>query len=115
MVPQGERQIHCFLVYPEVKEKTLAIVIIHENRGLADWIHSLADQVSEAGYIAIAPDLLSGMAPGSGKTSDYPDGDAAREGIYQLPLEQVTADLNAVADYVMKLPACDGTVAVACF
>lgn len=115
VVNQGERMVHSFLVYPEVKDKTPAIVIIHENRGLTDWVRALADQVAEAGYIAIAPDLLSGMAPGGGKTSDYPDSDAAREGIYQLPPDQVTADLNAVADYVAKLPACDGTVAVAGF
>ncbi|MGH9788729.1 MAG: dienelactone hydrolase family protein, partial [Candidatus Acidiferrales bacterium] len=65
--------------------------------------------------IAIAPDLLSGMAPGGGKTSDFESGDAAREGIGKLPPDQVTADLNAVADYVGKLPAANGKVAVAGF
>jgi carboxymethylenebutenolidase len=114
-VKHGDRVVHAFLVFPEVKDKVPAIVVIHENRGLTDWVRSLADQVAEAGYIAIAPDLLSGMGPDGGKTSDFPSGDAAREAIYQLPPDQITADLNAVADYVAALPAANGTVAVAGF
>jgi carboxymethylenebutenolidase len=107
--------VHAYLVYPERKEKTPVIVIIHENRGLTDWVRSVADQVAEAGYIALAPDLLSGMAPGGGKTSDFPSEDAAREGISKLPPDQVTADLDAVADYAKKIPAANGKIAVAGF
>ncbi len=114
-VKHGERTVHAYLVYPEVSHKATAVVVIHENRGLTDWVRSVADQLAEAGYIAIAPDLLSGMAPGGGKTSDFESGDAAREGIGKLPPDQVTADLNAVADYVAKLPAANGKVAVGGF
>lgn len=114
-VKHGDRVVHAFLVFPEVKDKVPAVVVIHENRGLTDWVRSLADQLAEAGYIAIAPDLLSGMGPSGGKTSDFPSSDAAREGIYQLLPEQVTADLDAVADYAAALPAANGKVAVAGF
>jgi carboxymethylenebutenolidase len=114
-VKYGNRTVHAFLAFPEVSGKAPAVVVIHENRGLTDWVRSVADQLAEAGYIAIAPDLLSGMAPGGGKTSDFASGDAAREGISKLPPDQVTADLNAVADYVAKLPAANGKVAVAGF
>lgn len=114
-IKHGERTVHAYLVFPEVKSKALAVVVIHENRGLTDWVRSVADQFAEAGYLALAPDLLSGMAPNAGKTSDFPDGDAAREAISKLPPEQVTADLNAVADYVAKLPAANGKVVSAGF
>jgi carboxymethylenebutenolidase len=114
-VKHGERTVHSFLVFPEVKEKATAVIVIHENRGLTDWVRSVADQLAEAGHIAIAPDLLSGMAAGGGKTSDFPSGDAAREAIYRLPPEQVTADLAAVARHAAKLPAGNGKVAVAGF
>jgi carboxymethylenebutenolidase len=114
-VKQGDREVHAFVVYPEIKKKATAVVIIHENRGLSDWVRSVADQLAEQGYIAIAPDLLSGMAPNNGKTSDFLNGDAAREAIYKLAPEQVTADLNAVTNYVGKLPAANGKVAVAGF
>lgn len=111
----GDRTLHAFVAFPEVKEKVPAVVVIHENRGLTDWVRGVADQLAEAGYIAIAPDLLSGMGPGGGKTSDFPDRNAARDALYKLAPEQVTADLNATADYVVKLDACNGKVAVAGF
>jgi carboxymethylenebutenolidase len=114
-VKQGDREVHAYLTFPEVSEKVTAIVVIHENVGLTDWVRSVADGLAEAGYIAIAPDLLSGMAPNGGRTSDFASRDAAREGIYNLPPDQVTADLNAVADYAVKLPAANGKVAVGGF
>ncbi|MCI0447670.1 dienelactone hydrolase family protein [bacterium] len=114
-VKNGNRAIHSFVVYPQSKEKATAVIVIHENRGLTDWVRGVADQVAETGYIAIAPDLLSGMGPKGGNTSDFADEDAAREGIYKLEQPQVTSDLNAVADYVIKLPASNGKLAVAGF
>ena len=114
-VKNGARTVKAFLVYPEVKNKATAVVVIHENRGLTDWVRSVADQLAEAGYIAIAPDLLSGMAEGGGGTSDFPDATAIGQAFSKLPPEQVTADLNAVADHVAKLPAANGKVAVAGF
>ncbi len=114
-VVHGDRTVHSFLVFPEVKDKATAVVVIHENTGLTDWVLGVADQLAEAGYIAIAPDLLSGMGPNGGRTTDFPNPNAAREAISRLPPSQVTADLNAVADHVAKLSASNGKVAVAGF
>ena len=114
-VKHGNREVSCFVVYPEVKEKATAVVVIHEIFGLTDWVRGVADQLAESGYIAIAPDLLSGSAPGGGGTAELGSGDAVRKAISSLPADQVTADLNAAADYVAKLPACNGKVAVGGF
>src|SRR5207302_4217911 len=81
--------------------------------GLSDWAQLMADELAEAGYIAIAPDLLSGMAPKGGGTKEL--GDEVRRVIGKLPPEQITADLNAAVDYVGKLPAANGKVAVCGF
>src|SRR5438270_13790372 len=67
-VKHGNREVNSFVVYPEVKDKATAVLVIHEIFGLTDWVRGVADQLAEAGYIAIAPDLLSGMAPGGGGT-----------------------------------------------
>jgi carboxymethylenebutenolidase len=114
-VKHGDRTVHCFVVFPEVKDKTLAVLVIHENKGLTDWVRSVADQVAEAGYVAIAPDMLSGLGPKGGKTSDFDSVDAATAALYKLPPDQVTADLNAAADYVLKLPAVNGKLVVGGF
>ncbi len=111
----GARAVQAFIVYPEAKGKVPAVVVIHEIFGLTDWARGVADQLAAAGYIAIAPDLLSGMGPKGGKTSDFASVDAAREAVSKLDDDQVTADLNAAADYVRKLPAANGKVAVAGF
>jgi carboxymethylenebutenolidase len=114
-VKHGDREVNCFLAFPEVKEKATAVVVIHEIFGLTDWVRSVADQLAEAGFIAIAPDLLSGAAPGGGGTAEIGTGDAVRKAITSLPPDQVTADLNAVTNHVAKLPAANGKVAVAGF
>jgi carboxymethylenebutenolidase len=110
----GDREVQSFVVYPEVKDKATAVVVIHEIFGLADWVRSVADQLAEAGYIAIAPDLLSGMGPNGGGTESF-GGEAVRKAIQSLPPDQVTADLKAALDYAASLPACNGKVTVAGF
>jgi carboxymethylenebutenolidase len=113
-VKNGERVVNSFVVYPEVKNKATAVIVIHEIFGMIDWVRSLTDQLAEAGYIAIAPDLLSGMGPKGGGSSEF-DSSAVRQAIGNLPPDQITGDLNAVADYVSKLPSCNGKIAVAGF
>ena len=113
----AEREVNAFVVYPEVKNKATAVVVVHEIFGMSDWVQNLTDQLAEAGYVAIAPDLLSGMGPNHGGKSDVATAGANAIGaaIRDLSPEQITADLNAVADYVSKLPAANGKVATAGF
>jgi carboxymethylenebutenolidase len=114
-VMQGDRVVRTYVVYPEVDHDALAVVLIHENRGLTDWVRELADRLAAEGYIAVAPDLLSGTAPGGGKTSDFESSDAARQALYDLDPKQVLADLGAVIEHAMKIPSSNGKVAVAGF
>lgn len=107
------RVVHAFIVYPEVKERVPAIIVIHAIYGLTDWDRSLADQLAAAGYVAIAPDLLSGFGPKGGGWSEFATEQDALKAVSGLDQNIVTADLNAAADYVKKLPAGNGKVAVA--
>ena len=114
-VKNGQREVNCFVAYPEVKDKATAVILIHEIFGLTDWVREVADRLAEAGYIAVAPDLLSGTAPGGGGTAELGGSDAVRKAISSLPPEQITADLKSVANYVIQLPACNGKLAMAGF
>ncbi len=113
-VKHDGRSVETFVVYPESAAKTPVVLVIHEVFGMTDWVEDLADQVAAAGYIAVAPDLLSGMAPNGGRTKDFAPS-AVMEAISHLNPDQITADLNAVADYGLKLPAANGKLFVAGF
>jgi carboxymethylenebutenolidase len=52
----GDRTVQAFVVYPEVKTKASAVILIHEIFGLSDWAKEMAAQ----GLIVVAHDLLSG-------------------------------------------------------
>lgn len=108
-IQSGDRTLKAFVVYPEAKEKTPVVLVIHEIFGLTDWVKSLCDQLAENGVIAICPDLLSGQS--------YPDDvDGAVKAISALPKPQVKADLDATANYALtKIPSANGMLAVCGF
>ncbi len=103
-VKHDNRSVETLVIYPESKDKTPVVLVIHEIFGMTDWVEDVADQFAAAGYIAIAPDLLSGMAPNGGRTPDFPAGTVG-PAIGRLNPDQITADLSAAADYGLKLPA----------
>ena len=113
-IKHGDRTVQTWVVYPESKDKRPVVLVIHEIFGLTDWAQEISDEVAAAGYIAVAPDLLSGMAPNGGRTSDFPEGKAT-EAVSKLDPDQITADLNAVADYALKIPAANRKLFVAGF
>jgi carboxymethylenebutenolidase len=112
-VKHDGRSVDTLIVYPESKDKRPVVLIIHEIFGLSDWAQELADEVAAAGYIAVAPDLVTGMAPNGGRTKDFPAG--VTEAVSKLNPDQVTADLNASADFALKLPAASGKLYVVGF
>ncbi len=127
--PDG-RNLQAWVVYPEVKGKAPVVVMIHEIFGLSDWAREMADEIAEAGYIVVEPDLLSGFGPAAagtagpgapygpatpGGTSAFPDQSAVTHAVSSLPDPQVLADLDAAADYGKHLPAANGKLFVAGF
>jgi carboxymethylenebutenolidase len=114
-VRNGDKTIYTWVVYPEMSMKRPVVILIHENRGLSDWVRGMADQVAEAGYIAVAPDLLSEFSETEKRTSDFADEDAARNAIAELDPEDVQADLQAVAEWAKMIPAGNGKLVSAGF
>ena len=109
------RSVQAFVVYPETKKKVPVIIVIHEIFGLTDWAKSAADDLAAQGYIAIAPDLLSGAGPKGGGSSEFASTQDAVKAVSGLNPDQVTADLNAAADYAKKIKAGNGKIAVSGF
>ena len=107
--------LQAFVVYPEVKDKAPAVVLIHEIFGLSDWAKEMADELAAEGFIVVAPDLLSGHGPNGGGSDDFPDQDARVKAVSGLDPNEVLARLDAAASYAKRIPAANGDIAVAGF
>src|SRR5271155_4901388 len=92
-VKHDGRNVETLVVYPESKDKRPVVLVIHEIFGLSDWAQELADELAAAGYIAVAPDLLSGLGPNGGGSAAFPDQDATVKAVSGLNADTVTADL----------------------
>jgi carboxymethylenebutenolidase len=101
----SQHPIRTWIVYPERKDKAPVVIAIHEIFGLSDWIRAVADQFAKEGFIAVAPDLISGMGPGGGGTESVTSRDSVVQLIRGLTPEETYKRLNAVREYAMKIPA----------
>jgi carboxymethylenebutenolidase len=104
-VPGAKTPTRAYVVYPERKDKAPVVIIIHEIFGLSDWIKSVADQLAADGFIAIAPDFLSGHGPNGGGTDAFKGRDEVTKAVREVKIDEVTTVLNATRDYAAKLPA----------
>ncbi|HSH15325.1 MAG TPA: dienelactone hydrolase family protein, partial [Verrucomicrobiae bacterium] len=73
-----------------------AIIVIHENRGLTEFVLDIAQRWATEGLLALAPDCLSRL----GGTAKFESMDAARQGIGGLDRAGVVADLHATVRYL---------------
>jgi len=106
----GGDSVSAWVVYPERRDKAPVVVVIHEIFGLSDWIRSVADQLAAEGFIAIAPDLLSGKGPNGGGTASV-DRQGAIALIQHLSADEVARRLRTAATYATALPAARNDVA----
>ena len=111
----SDQPLLTWVVYPERKDKAPVVIVIHEIYGLTDWIRAVADQLAAEGFIAVAPDLISGKGPGGGGTASVQGRDDVVKLIRGLADKEVNMKLNAVRSYAIKLPAANGNSAVAGF
>lgn len=109
--PAGGTPIRTFVVYPERKDKAGVVIVIHEIYGLSDWIRSVADALAREGFIAAAPDLISGLGPGGGGTESAASRDDVVKLVRGISPEDANARLDAVRAWAIDLPAANGRTA----
>jgi carboxymethylenebutenolidase len=110
----GGDKLSLWVVYPEVPNKAPVVLVVHEIFGLSDWARSVADSLAAEGFIAVAPDLLSGKGPG-GKGSSSMTVDQARTVNSALELGEVYRRLDAAAKYATALPSANGKFGIVGF
>ena len=110
-IGSGADGVRALVVYPESSSKAPVALVIHENKGLTDWVRSFADRLAEAGFIAVAPDLLTRFDEQHADTAAFGGDDAARTALYKLDANQVLKRLLATREYAARIPAGNGKVA----
>lgn len=103
-------QVQAWVVYPERSGPAPVVLVIHEIYGLTDWIRAVADQVAAEGFIAVAPDLLSGKGPDGVGSPSMEQQEVVRI-IRTLERDEVNRRLRAAADWATALPAATDAVA----
>lgn len=101
-------KVRTWVVYPERKDKAPVVLVIHEIFGLSDWIRGVADQLAREGFLAVAPDLVTGFGPGGGGTESAASRDDVVKLVRGLTPQETKARLDAVRAWAVKLPSANG-------
>jgi carboxymethylenebutenolidase len=101
--------IKSFVVYPERKDKAPVVIVIQEIFGLTDWVRGVADQLAKEGFIAIAPDFMSGMGPNHGGSEELGE-QGSQRAIGQVTEADRVRILNDVRAYALTIQASNGKV-----
>jgi len=101
-------RMHAWISYPERHDKAPVVMIIHEIFGLSDWIRGVADQLAREGFIAVAPDLVTGFGVNGGGTESLATRDDVVKAVRNITPEIATARLDATFNWATRLPAANG-------
>jgi carboxymethylenebutenolidase len=94
-----------YLVYPSATtgKKLPAIIMIHENRGLNDFIRSMANTLAREGYVVLAVDLFKGQVAQTSQQAQQLSSSARSN-----PASTIS-NLQAAVNYVSTLPLVDSS------
>jgi carboxymethylenebutenolidase len=88
--------ISAYITRPKGNEAHPAVLVIHEWDGIKEQIRDVARKLAKAGYVALAPDLLSRY----GGTSSFSTEEAAIAAGRKLDDEMITKDLTGGVTYL---------------
>jgi carboxymethylenebutenolidase len=97
-IPGGTAEQQAYVVRPQGVDRAPAVVLVHENKGLVPYITDTARRLAAAGYVAVAPDLLSRLG-GTGAFEKQEDVIAA---IATIDAADVVADVRAAIGWAAE-------------
>jgi carboxymethylenebutenolidase len=125
-ISTGLLKMRTWLVQPLGSDKAGVVVIVQpapgmdigeapEKGGGADWLRAVADQVALRGFIAILPDLSSGLGPNGGDFDSFAYADDVAKALQMRSNTDKMALIKAARDYALKLPRANGKSGVTGF
>ena len=107
-VPVGRVKLHLWIEYPDGDAKAPVVLVLHPAVGLTDWVRAEADQLALQGFIAVAPDLYSGLGPNGGNYGSFKFPDDAIKAGARLSDKEAMRRAKAALDYALHLPRANG-------
>ncbi len=97
-----------FIVYPERSDKAPVVLVTAKNQGPSDWVRAVSDQVATDGFIAVVPDLLTGLGPKGGDADSFSSPESVAQALTRMPQQEIVRRTNAALAYAVALPAANG-------
>jgi carboxymethylenebutenolidase len=110
-VPVGSGIVLAFVVYPERSDKAPVVVVTAKNQGASVWVRAVSDQVAAEGFIAVAPEVLTGLGPKGGDSESFRTPDEVIHALGRMGSEEIARRINAVREYAVSLPSANGVSA----
>ncbi len=114
-IPVGDTTVRSFVVFPDrADDRAPVVVITANNQGMSDWLRAVGDDAAAGGFVAVVPDLLSGLGPDGGGTSSFADPDAVVRALSDQR-EMIARRSAAVNQYAIGMPGSNGRAAAVHF
>ena len=107
-IPVGDVKLHAWVEYPEGNDKTGVVIVMQHAVGLDDWTRSVADQLAQQGFIAVAPDPWSGIGPNGGNRDSFEFDDDAMRAAARITPDETIRRYKAAREWALKLPRANG-------
>ncbi|TQM42817.1 dienelactone hydrolase family protein [Pseudonocardia cypriaca] len=104
--PDGDFDAFCAV--PETTPAP-AVLVLQEVFGINDNIRGLTEQLAEAGYLALAPDVFWRVEPRFERKDESGLADGMAH-VQQLDFDLVPGDLTAVMAHALAMPECNGRI-----
>ena len=110
-IPMGRGALRTLIVHPAGNSPAPVVMLLHYDAGLDSLQQSMAVQLAERGFIAVAPDLLSGLGPDGGHYDSFRFPDAAMRAVLSMNPAEAMRRYKIAHAYVNTLPRGNGSIA----
>jgi carboxymethylenebutenolidase len=104
-------KLHAWIEFPSGSGKAPVVIVMSHEAGLDDWMRAIANQLASHGFIAIAPDILSGRGPNGGNKDAFNFAADVIQATAKLPQDEVIRRYKAAREYATKLTRANGKTA----
>jgi carboxymethylenebutenolidase len=115
----GGTKLHTWISYPQTTGKAPVVLVYQPGPGMdmgepvtrgggANWLRAIADQLAYEGFIAVLPDLTSGLGPNGGNFDSFQFPDESGAALNRIPHSAVLDRIRVARDYAMQLPMANG-------